>query len=191
MKTISPTALKEWISTVGEPRKNYPLYETDAVQTFISTSVNAKKYVFRMESYYDQKTIEDLEFTKKINSVLDAYKELSKKITLQYENCQRTIQDKQLEEIKKETYLLAPFIKSKKTHVGIKEDLNGLLVSIQNSSNSLSIVASGDRKLTFSYVVKKGKRNSMSIDGFIDLNDEDDNINYIGLKKILSIYGGE
>lgn len=191
MKKVGPTALKEWKSTVGEPRKNYPLYETDAIQKFISTSVSATKYVVRIESYYDQKTIENLEFIKKINSVLDAYKELSKKVALQYESFQRTIQDKQLEEIKKETYLLAPFIKSKKIHVGIKEDLNGLLVSLQNSSNSLSIIASGDRKLTFSYVVKKGKRNSMSIDGFIDLNDEDDNINYIGLKKILSIYGGE
>jgi len=190
MKKVNPTALKEWKSTVGEPRKNYQLYETQPIQKFIST-VSATRYLVRIESYYDQKSIEDSQFTKTINSVLAAYKELSEQTSLQYESFQRRIQEEQLEEIRKETYLLAPFIKSKKIHIGIKEDLNGLLVSLQNNSNSLSIIASGDRKLTFSYVIKKGKRNSMSIDGFIDLNDEDDNVNYIGLKKILSIYGGE
>ncbi|MBX8608205.1 hypothetical protein K5D65_13455 [Pseudomonas cichorii] len=158
------------------------------------TSVAYSSYIIKFQkSHYDQAALEELEIVKKINDTIDKYKAKVKRIGSASDDTELVgfFSDQKLESIRKETYLLAPFIESKKIGVGIRSDLDGLYINLQNSTNSLSVISSGDRKLVFSYVVKKGKGNSMSIDGFIDLNDNDDNINYVGLKKILSIYSGE
>lgn len=195
MNSESPTPVTQWVIDEINSADGYVLPKK--IRSKDKTpfkNINVSSYFLKLEkSYYNQALIETLIFTKRINELIDNTKsQNANKITGDYPASSTYVfSDLQLEEIRKETYLLAPFVNSKRISIGMNEDLNGLLVSMKNKINSLSIVASGDKKLTFTYVVKKGRKNSMSIDGFIDLNENDDNINFVGLRKLLSIYSGE
>ncbi|SQF93811.1 Uncharacterised protein [Paucimonas lemoignei] len=193
MKNDNSTPVTQWILDEINSADGYVLpKKIRAREKTAIKSVSVSSYFLKLErSYYDQAFLDTLVFTRRINELIDKRKAFNSKQLNDSNQSPYEFSDAQLEEIRKESYLLAPFINSKKTSIGINGDLNGLLVSMQNKINSLSIIASGDKKLTFTYVVKKGKGNSMSIDGFIDLNENDDNINFVGLRKLLSIYSGE
>lgn len=134
-----------------------------------------------IKSFYDNvKVIEDLH-TNQLLEMINSYMAAGDGVDRQ--------SSERLGNIKKEVLLLSPFLKKGVMTASLDEGFEGLVISLSNAFNTISIVANGNHRISFSYLLKSS-RSSVAIDGRIDLEEDDDNINYKGLEKLLGVYSG-